>query len=63
MRRLVWILLAVEAALLICALTQTLRGNAAVLLLAANSVLLLWSFKFARGRALRAARNKPSCCR
>jgi hypothetical protein len=58
MRRLFWILLAVEAALLICALTQRLRGNvAAVLLLAANSVLLLWSFK------LRASRNKPSCCR
>ena len=55
MRRLLWILLAVEAALVICALTGALGGNAAVLLLAANSVLLIWSIV--------RWRRKPSCCR
>ena len=55
MRRLLWILLAVEAALIICALKGVLNGNAAVVLLAANSALLIWSF--ARWR------RRPSCCR
>lgn len=55
MRRLLWILLAVEAALVFCALKGTLIGNAAVVLLVANSVLLIWSF--ARWR------RRPSCCR
>jgi hypothetical protein len=54
MRQLLWILLAVEAALVLCALKGALGGNA-VLLLAANSVLLIWSF--------RRWRRKPSCCR
>ena len=55
MKWLVIILLAVEAALVVCALCRVIGGNAAVLLLAVNSVLLLWSA--ARWRA------KPSCCR
>ncbi len=55
MRRLLWILLVVEAALVFCALKGALAGNAAVLLLAANSALLIWSF--------RRWRRKPSCCR
>ena len=48
-------LLAVEAALVLCALKGALGGDAAVLLLAANSMLLLWTFK--------RWRSKPSCCR
>lgn len=55
MRRLLWILLVVEAALVFCALKGALAGNAAVLLLAANSALLIWNF--------RRWRHKPSCCR
>ena len=55
MKWLVYLLLAVEAALLGCALSRALGGNLAVVLLAANSVLLLWSA--ARWR------RKPSCCR
>ena len=55
MRRLLWILLAVEAALVFCALKHALGGNAAVMLLAANSVLLIWSIV--------RWRRKPSCWR
>jgi hypothetical protein len=55
MKKLVYLLLAVEAALLVCALSRAMGGNLAVLLLAANSVLLLWS-------ATR-WRRKPGCCR
>jgi hypothetical protein len=55
MKRLVYFLLAVEAALLACALSRAIGGNLAVVLLAANSVLLLWSA--ARWR------RKPGCCR
>ena len=55
MRRLLWILLVVEAALVLCALKGALGGNSAVVLLAANSALLIWSFK--------RWRSKPSCCR
>ena len=67
MRRLIYILLAVEAALLGCALSGSLLGrasaNVAVLLLAANSVLLIWCANSARGRSARKGREKPSCCR
>ena len=55
MRRLLWILLAIEAALVFCALKGSLGGNVAVLLLAANSALLIW--------AVKRSRSKPSCCR
>jgi len=55
MKRLVCFLVAVEAVLLACALSGTMGGSLAVLLLAANSVLLLWSA--ARWR------RRPSCCR
>jgi len=54
-RRLLWILLAVEAALVFCALKGALGGNAAVVLLAANSALLIWGFV--------RWRRRPSCCR
>jgi hypothetical protein len=54
-RRLLWILLVVEAALVFCALKGALGGNAIVLLLAANSALLIWSFQ--------RSRRKSSCCR
>jgi membrane protein implicated in regulation of membrane protease activity len=66
MRRLVYILLAVEVALLVCALSGSLlgkaAGNAAVLLLAANSVALIWCAKTVRSRVARKG-QKPSCCR
>jgi hypothetical protein len=52
---LVRILLTIEAALLGCALTKVIAGDTAVLWLAANSVVLIWS-------AAR-LRRKPSCCR
>jgi hypothetical protein len=55
MKWLVYILLAVEAVLVGCALSRAMDGNLAVVLLAANSVLLIWS-------ATR-WRRKPSCCR
>jgi hypothetical protein len=55
MKWLVYILLAAEAGLVGCTLTRAIDGNLAVLLLAANSVLLIWS-------ATR-WRRKPSCCR
>ena len=55
MKWLVYLLLAAEAALLGCALTRVIASNLAVLLLAGNSVLLIWS-------ATR-LRRKPSCCR
>ena len=55
MRRLLWILLAVEAAVVFCALKGALGGNSAVVLLAANSALLIWTAKRRRG--------KRSCCR
>lgn len=50
-----YILLAAEAVLIGCALSRTLESNLAVLLLAGNSVLLIWS-------ATR-LRRKPACCR
>jgi hypothetical protein len=55
MKWLVYLLLVVEAALLADALNGTIGGGLAVVLLAANSVLLLW---FATRW-----RRKPSCCR
>jgi hypothetical protein len=55
MKWLVYILLAVEAVIVGCALTQMLASNLAVLLLAGNSILLIWS--------LTRLRRKPSCCR
>jgi hypothetical protein len=55
MKWVVFILLAAEAVLVACALTQAIASNLAVLLLAGNSVLLIWS-------ATR-LRRKPSCCR
>jgi hypothetical protein len=54
MKWLVYLLLAAEAVLVACALTQTIASNLAVLLLAGNSVLLIW---FATR-----LRRKPSCC-
>jgi hypothetical protein len=53
-KRVVWVLLATEAALVACVLSHT-AANLVVLLLAANSVLLIWG-------AAR-LRNKPSCCK
>jgi len=55
MKWLVSILLAAEIVLLGCALAQAIASTTAVLLLAGNSVLLIWS-------ATR-LRCKPSCCR
>jgi hypothetical protein len=55
MKWLVYFLAAVEAALVGCALSRALGGDLTVVLLAANSVLLLWSA--ARWR------RKPGCCR
>lgn len=55
MKWLVYVLLATEAVLVGCALTQAISNNLAVLLLAGNSVLLIWG-------ATR-LRRKPSCCR
>lgn len=51
----VWFLLAVEAGLVVCVVTRAFAGDLAVLLLAVNSVLLIWS-------ATR-LRRTPSCCR
>jgi len=55
MKWLVYILLAAEMVLVVCTLTRTIESNLAVLLLAGNSVLLIWT-------ATR-LRRKPSCCR
>jgi K+ transporter len=55
MRRTVYVLLAIEALLLIAALARLIAGNAGVLMLAVNSVLLIW--------AATRLRRKPSCCR
>ena len=55
MKRLFYILLAVEAVLAVCAWRHAISGNAAVLLLALNTVLLIFSAK----RWL----STPSCCR
>jgi len=55
MKWLMYILLVAEAVLVGCALTQAIGSNLAVMLIAANSVLLIWS-------ATR-LRRKPSCCR
>ena len=52
---LTWILLALEVVLVVGALTRSVAGDIAVLLLAMNSVLLIAS-------AAR-LRRKPSCCR
>jgi hypothetical protein len=54
MKWLVYSLLGMEAVLVGCALLRA-GGNLAVLLLAANSVLLIWS--------VTRLRRKPSCCR
>jgi hypothetical protein len=55
MKWLVYILLALEVLLVGCAVAKTLSSNLAVLLIAGNSVLLIWC-------AAR-LRRKPSCCR
>jgi hypothetical protein len=55
MKWLVYILLAAEVVLVGCALTQAIASNMAVLMLAFNSVLLIWS--------VTRLRRKPSCCR
>jgi hypothetical protein len=55
MKWLVYLLLAVEMVLLACALSHAIASNLAVMLLAGNSVLLIW---FATR-----LRRKPSCCR
>ena len=55
MKRLMYILLAVETVIVVCALTRVLASNLAVVLLAGNSILLIWS--------LTRLRRKPSCCR
>jgi len=55
MKRLFYILLAVEVVLGVCAWRHAISGNATVLLLAANTVLLIFSAK----RWL----STPSCCR
>jgi hypothetical protein len=55
MKWVVYTLLAAEAVLVGCVVSRAIAGNLAVLLLAANSVLLIWS-------ATR-WRRKPSCCR
>ena len=52
---LVCLLLAAEAGLVGCALAKVISGETAVLLVAFNSVLLIWG-------AAR-LRRKPSCCR
>jgi len=55
MKRLFYILLAVEVVLAVCAWRHAISGNAAVLLLTGNTVLLIFSAK----RWL----STPSCCR
>ncbi len=55
MRWLVYFLIASEAVLIGCAVGHKVESNIAVLLLAGNSVLLIWS-------ATR-SRRKPACCR
>jgi hypothetical protein len=55
MKLVVFILLAVEALLVAFAMTKNLSGDSAILLLAGNSVLLIW--------AATRLRRKPSCCR
>jgi hypothetical protein len=55
MRWLVYILLATEVVLIGSAVGHKLESNMVVLLLAGNSVLLIWS-------ATR-LRRKPACCR
>ena len=62
MSRLLWILLVVEAALVFCASKGALAGDAVVLLLAANSALLIWSFRRWRRPGV-SGKPKPSCCR
>jgi hypothetical protein len=65
MRRTVYVLLAIEALLLIAALVPHIShlladmGSPAVLLLAVNSVLLIWAVS----RLWATSRRKPSCCR
>ncbi len=55
MKKLGYILLVIEAVLAYCVIFQGLAGNAVILLLVCNSVLLIWT-------ATR-LRRKPSCCR
>jgi cation transport ATPase len=55
MRRLTYALLTLEVLLVLCALGHLLTDELAVLLVAANSVLLIWS-------AVQ-LRKRPSCCR
>jgi hypothetical protein len=55
MKRLRYILLVIEAVLAYCVIFQGLATNAIILLLACNSVLLIW--------VATRLRRKPSCCR
>lgn len=55
MKWVMYISLAAEAVLVGCALTQAIASDLAVLLIAANSVLLIWT----AAQLLK----KPSCCR
>jgi hypothetical protein len=55
MKWLAYVLLAVEVALAFCVIFEGMASNAVILLLACNSVLLLWT-------ATR-LRRKPACCR
>lgn len=55
MKKLGYVLLVIEAVLASCVIFQGLAGNAVILTLACNSVLLLW--------VATRLRRKPSCCR
>jgi hypothetical protein len=55
MKTLGFVLLAIEAVLAFCVIFEGMAGNTIILLLASNSVLLIWT-------ATR-LRRKPSCCR
>ena len=55
MKWFVYTFLVLEAVLVGCAVSRAISGNLAVLLLAANSVLLIWTASHLR--------RKPSCCR
>jgi len=55
MKRLAYLVLMIELALAFCVVFEHMTGNTIILLLAANSVLLIWT-------ATR-LRRKPSCCR
>lgn len=55
MKRLMYVLLTVEIALAFCVIFERIASNAIILLLAGNSVLLIWTWS--------RLRRKPSCCR